>query len=275
MRHWRTVGFAVLVLLLVTGVAAAEGQWMVAANTLSSGEGRPAGQPTEDSVLVWNASPVAGETVEWFGGREYSQEAGGFAAHGYGRAVWRRHGGLMLSDEGNYFMGRRHGRIVQTLANGGTIVADWEDGVLTKQTEPDKMANLYRYDYDKAERYPLGYNGNLTPLRLLTGLSALLGEPIVANSVTVTDSRIVVDLSAASAPIAPPTNKKTYADRLVYEESILNSIARTIGESFGRDKPLYFSVDGGSYQGRSGVLSAGDPFVNIELKQAHRGMPQD
>jgi len=273
--NMRIAFFALLVILLLTGMVSAEGQWMVATNTLSSGVGRPAGQPTEDSVAVWNPSPVAGETVEWFGGREYSPDVSGFVAQGYGRAVWYRQGVLVQSDEGTYFNGQRHGRIVQKLADGGIIVGNWEHGVLKQQTEPEHMTSIYKYNDHKVEQYPLGYSGKLTPMRLLVGLSALLSEPIRANSVTVTDARIIVDLSAASAPILPPANSTAYADLTIYEESVLNSIARTLWENFGRDKPLYFTVEGKSYQGRSCVLSDGVPFANIELKQAHRGMPHD
>lgn|GEM_PF-2843443 len=55
----------VIVLLLFAGVALAEGKWMIAKNTLSTGDSRPAGQPTEDSVCIWN--PSYSQAKEWNG----------------------------------------------------------------------------------------------------------------------------------------------------------------------------------------------------------------
>jgi len=39
-------------------------------------------------VYIWNPSYGESETVEWFGGRKYSQSVGIFVANGEGRAVW-------------------------------------------------------------------------------------------------------------------------------------------------------------------------------------------
>lgn len=75
--------------------------------------------------------------MEWFGGREYDPEVGGFVAHGYGRAVWYINGVFEQSDEGNHFMGKRHGRISRKYADGRTDVTDWEHGVLKQSAEPD------------------------------------------------------------------------------------------------------------------------------------------
>jgi len=119
----------IIVLLLFAGVAGAEGKWMIAKNTLSTGEGRPAGQPTEDSVCIWNPSYGEGETVEWFGGRKYSESLGSFVAHGEGRTVWYLNAAFEQSDEGTHFMGKRHGQIIQRFADGRTVVANWEHGI--------------------------------------------------------------------------------------------------------------------------------------------------
>ena len=111
-------------LTLLSSAASAEGEWMVTKNTLNS-----AGRPTEDSVLIWNPSYSEGETVEWFGGKKYNSLLGSFVAQGEGRAIWYLNGVFEQSDEGNHFMGRRHGRIIQSFADGRTTVTYWNYGV--------------------------------------------------------------------------------------------------------------------------------------------------
>lgn len=123
----------VISLFVIGGVAAAEGKWMIAKNTLSTGDGRSVGRTTEDSICIWNPSYNQGETVEWFGSRKYSQELGGFVANGEGRAVWYLNGAFEQSDEGTHFMGKRNGQIIQHFADGRTVVANWEHGI--KATE--------------------------------------------------------------------------------------------------------------------------------------------
>jgi len=130
----------VISVLIIGGGAAAEGKWMLAENALSTGEGRPASQPTEDSVSIWNPSYNKGETVEWFGSRKYSQELGGFVAHGERCAVWYLNAAFGQSDEGTHFMGKRHGQIIQRFADGRTVVANWEHGI-KQWKEPESISS--------------------------------------------------------------------------------------------------------------------------------------
>ena len=118
--------FAMVVfsLALLSSAAFAEGKWMVTKNTLNS-----AGRPSEDSILIWNPSYSEGESVEWFGGKEYSSSVGSFVAQGEGRANWYLNGVFEQSDEGNHFMGQRHGKIIQKFADGRTTVTYWNYGV--------------------------------------------------------------------------------------------------------------------------------------------------
>jgi len=67
--------------------------------------------------------------VEWFGGKKYSESLGSFVAHGEGRAVWYLNAEFEQSDEGNHFLGMRHGQIMQHFADGQTVVANWEHGI--------------------------------------------------------------------------------------------------------------------------------------------------
>ena len=101
---------------------------MVTKNTLSS-----AGRPSEDSILIWNPSYSEGESVEWFGGKEYSSSVGSFVAQGEGRANWYLNGVFEQSDEGNHFMGQRHGKIIRKFADGRTTVTYWNYGVKSNQ----------------------------------------------------------------------------------------------------------------------------------------------
>jgi len=140
----------VLSLFIIGGVAAAEGKWMVAKNTLSTGEGRPAGQPTEDSVCIWNPSYNQGEAVEWFGGKKYSESLGSFVAHGEGRAVWYLNAAFEQSDEGTHFMGKRHGQIVQRFADGRTVVANWEQGI-KQGKEAESITSIFEVNQQKMD----------------------------------------------------------------------------------------------------------------------------
>ena len=110
-------------LIVFSSVVAASGKWMIASNTLNS-----SGRATEDSVLIWNPSYTEGETVEWYGGKIYDHSRGSFFANGEGRATWYLNGEFEQSDEGNHFLGMRHGKVVQHFADGRTKVTYWKNG---------------------------------------------------------------------------------------------------------------------------------------------------
>lgn len=95
---------------------------------------------SSDRLLrIWNPKPVSGEKVEWFGDKIRHQDLVGndqvtafpiFYAHGNGKAVWYdKNGDFEQSDEGNFYGGKRHGKITQTFADGRVIASEWNYGI--------------------------------------------------------------------------------------------------------------------------------------------------
>ena len=118
-------GLVVLVLLLLLNVAAyANSKYMRVFDY------------REGSLLIWNPSPVSGETVHWEGGMishyRLTGEEPGFPVyyvHGYGKASWFVNGVFEQSDEGEHYGGKRNGRIIQRFADGRVKETVWEHGI--------------------------------------------------------------------------------------------------------------------------------------------------
>lgn len=152
---------------------------------------------------IWNPNPHPHETIVWRGDIKNGK------AHGYGIAVWYRHGRETERAEGHWHKGRLDGYAVWTHANDTVYEGEWHAGQKSGHgvyTWPDGMSFLGQYQKDKRGDgrtfYPAG-----TPRR-----------PYVTTTVrdhvhSAQDAAIQARKAAKRARIEnpPPTTKTTEA----------------------------------------------------------------
>jgi hypothetical protein len=96
----------------------------------------------KNGYLVWNPSPVEGESVEWDG--SFVDINGLQYANGVGKVSWYENGVFSQRDEGTLSLGKRHGRFVQTFADGREVVTHWNNGekIATDQPHGGSQTNV-------------------------------------------------------------------------------------------------------------------------------------
>ena len=90
----------------------------------------PSGNWIKDNtndIYLQNPHPSEGESIFWSGG--FVQNGKYRYADGFGTATWYKNGVIIQVDEGNFKVGKRHGRFKQTFYPSGEVIySDWENG---------------------------------------------------------------------------------------------------------------------------------------------------
>lgn len=152
MRYQSSACGAVLVAMLAVSLAGCQtkGQYQANLNPSASTSTPVAASPQpwivdpNSDCKVWNASPVANETISWSGGC-----TDGYAS-GRGTLNWYKNGKPNGQYEGTMRGGKHNGQGSYNWPNGDTYTGAWTDGVRTgKGTYVWKNGNRYTGDFVK------------------------------------------------------------------------------------------------------------------------------
>ena len=140
--------------------------------------------------------------------------------------------------------------------------------------EPNNMATLYIIQNTEQCEHDLGYSGELTPTKLLDGISELLSYKIITNSIEIKDTKMFIDFSKESAPFN--SNAYTGKGTEIYKFDnytslvfgIFDSIKATMQNNFNSDLEIYLSVD------EKPISLDTTPKFNLTVSEPYMGSEQ-